>query len=163
MGENTFVCIFYGRKLRDEGNDKNGVRQGGISSGILFNICLNEIIFNISKLLNGCTLYCSRVNMSGYADDLILFAPTAQALQILLNVRTSKLYTLSLQVNVLRLCNTVFRYSSKSVNKLDHEQPYADAIDFFRYLYSLYNNFSFIDINCIVVSFPITPNVILSS
>ena len=102
MCKNTFVCTSHGGQLNDEWNVKNGVRQGSISSGIIFNFYVNEVIPDISKLLAGCTLNCSKVNILGFADDFVLVAPTPQTLQLLLNVLTSKLSTLSLQVNVLK-------------------------------------------------------------
>ena len=37
MGKNTYVGTSYGVKLSEKWYVKNGVRQGGISSGILFN------------------------------------------------------------------------------------------------------------------------------
>ena len=85
------------------------MRQGGISSEILFKLYLNEVKSDISKLPAECTLICSKVNILGYADDLVLVAPTAQALQLLLNALTSKISTLSLLVNVQKSCNIVFR------------------------------------------------------
>ena len=59
----------------------NGVRQGAISSGILFNLYLNEVISDLSKLPVEYTLIYSKVNMLGYADDLVLVVLTTQALQ----------------------------------------------------------------------------------
>ena len=80
MSKNTFGCTSYGGRLGDEWNVKNGVRQGGISSGILFNFYLNELISDISKLPAGCNLKGSKVSILGYAGDLVLLAPTAQVL-----------------------------------------------------------------------------------
>ena len=89
------------------------MRQGGISFGILFNLYLIEVISDISKLPAGCTLNCSKVIILGYADDLVLVAPTAQALQLIVNALTSKLSPLSLQLNVQKSCNIVFGHSNK--------------------------------------------------
>ena len=113
MGKITYVCTFYGGQLSHERSVKNGVRQGGISSGILFNFYLIEVLSDISKQQAWCTLSCRKVNILGYADDLVLVAPIPQAWQLLQNVVTSKLYTLSLQVNVQKACNIVFRHSKK--------------------------------------------------
>ena len=100
MCKNTFVCTSSGVQLRDEWNFKNGVRHGGMSSGILFNFYLNEVLSGISKLPAGCTLNCSKVNILGYANDLVLPAPTTQTLKLLLYALSSKLSTLSLRVKV---------------------------------------------------------------
>ena len=59
---------------------KNGVRQGGVSYLKLFNFNQNKVIPGISKLLIGCSLNCTKVNISGYDDDLVLLALTSQAL-----------------------------------------------------------------------------------
>ena len=60
-------------------------------------------------------LNCSKVNTLGYVDDLVPVAPTAQTSLLLLNALTSNLSTLSLQANVQKSCNTVFRQSGKKV------------------------------------------------
>ena len=65
MCTSTFVCTSYGGQLSDEWNIKNGVRQGGNSTGILFIFYLNEVILDISKLPAGCTLKCGKVNILG--------------------------------------------------------------------------------------------------
>ena len=95
------------------GFGKNGVGQGGISSGIIFNLYVNEVRSDISKLQAGCTLNCSKVNILGYADYLV---PVVQVLKLLLNTPTSKLSTLSLQINVQNSCNIVFRHSNKKAS-----------------------------------------------
>ena len=60
--------------MSDERNAKNAGRQGGVSSGVLFNFYLNEVLSDTYKLLAGCALNWSKVNC---AEDLILVAPTA--------------------------------------------------------------------------------------
>ena len=65
MCKNTFVCTSHGGQLSDEWNVKSGVRQGGISSGILPKFYLNELISDISKLQAGCASFCSKVNILG--------------------------------------------------------------------------------------------------
>ena len=91
------------------------MRKGCISSGLLFNFYLNEAISNAPRLQAGCTLNCSKVKILGYADDLVLVVPKAQALQLILNALTSKLSTRSLQVNVQRSCNILIRHINKKV------------------------------------------------
>lgn len=67
-------------------NVKNGVRQGGILSPILFIFYLEDL----SKLLKnagvGCELLDIVVNHLFYADDSMLLAPTARGLQKLLDI-----------------------------------------------------------------------------
>ena len=49
-GKKTFVCTSYGGQLSDKCIVKNWVRQGSISSGVLFNFYLNYLLSDISKL-----------------------------------------------------------------------------------------------------------------
>ena len=105
--------------------------QGGISFRILFKFFLDEVITDNSKLPPVCILIFSKFNILGYANDLVQVAPTAQALQLLLNTLTSKLSTLWLQVNVQNSCNIVFRHSNKKVltNLTMNNQPLWQVIE----------------------------------
>ena len=72
---------------------------------------LQELVSDISKLPARYTLICSKYNILGYADELVIVASTGKVLQLLLNAFTFKLYTLSLQVKVQKSSNFVFRHS----------------------------------------------------
>ena len=109
MGKNTYLCTSYGGQLRDEWNVKNVLRQEGLSTGILFNFYLIEVVSDISELHARCTLNCSKFKILVYADDLVLNA--SRAFQFLFYDPTSKLYRLSLQANVEKTCNIVFSHS----------------------------------------------------
>ena len=66
----------------------NGVRQGGILSLLLFNFYMNDLSVVLNKVPAG---YCSAgliINHLMYADDLIVFAPSAKGLQKLLYICT---------------------------------------------------------------------------
>ena len=78
-------------------------------------LCFKPPPPRISKLPAGWTLICTKVSVLGYADDLVLVVPTTLAVQFLLNALTSKLYTLSLQVNMQKSCDIDFRHSNKKV------------------------------------------------
>ena len=99
-GKNNFTCASYEEQLSDQWNVNNRVRQGGISSGILFIFNLNEVMSDFSELTATYTLNGSKLNLLGNYNHLVLFTPTTKTLQFSLNALTSKLYTLSVQVNV---------------------------------------------------------------
>ena len=63
-----------------------GLRQGSILSPMLFNIYMNSlsVALNDSKL--GCNFNCKTINHLCYADDLVLFTPSAKSLQNLINI-----------------------------------------------------------------------------
>jgi len=116
IGKNIFVGTTSDRNLSDAWNVKNGVHQGVTSSGILFNFYLDEVIREITELPVGCSLSFSRVNILCYADDIALLAPTAQALQIMMDTLTARLYDLSLKINIEKYCSIVFRRNKKRVS-----------------------------------------------
>ena len=63
----------------------NGVHQGRILSPSFFNVYMD----NLSDLLNKCNVGCyinsKCINHLFYADDSVLLAPSAHALQLLTN------------------------------------------------------------------------------
>ena len=105
ISKDSFGCTSHKGQLSDDKNVRNGVRHWGISPRTLFNFYLSEVISESYMLSVWCTINCSEINILGYVDDLVLVAPAAQALQLLLNALTFKLYTLSLQVNVQKKCS----------------------------------------------------------
>ena len=62
----------------------NGVRQGGVLSPILFTVYLDELFARLSNLGVGCHFGNSFVGGLGYADDIVLLAPSPSALRMLL-------------------------------------------------------------------------------
>ena len=80
------LCIKWGNVLSPFFNVSNGVRQGGILSPMLFNFYCDNLSANLNKIYAGC--YCGNIviNHLLYADDLVIFAPSAKGLQKLLDV-----------------------------------------------------------------------------
>ena len=78
-------CIKWGTDLSEPFFISNGVRQGGILSPYLFNLYLNDLSVQLNKIQIGCCCNGRIVNHLMYADDLVVFAPSAKRLQTLLN------------------------------------------------------------------------------
>ena len=55
-------------------------------SPLLFNVYINELSVLLNLTYAGCCLGRSIINHLLYADDIVLFAPSAKGLQILLDV-----------------------------------------------------------------------------
>ena len=83
MKEHT---VRWGSAFSDFFLVNNGVRQGGILSPLLFNVYINELSESLSKLPVGCFCGNTVVNHLMYADDIVLFAPSAKGLQKTINV-----------------------------------------------------------------------------
>ena len=65
---------------------KNGVRQGAILSPSLFCVYLDTLLCQLREAGVGCHMGREFLGAFGYADDVLLIAPSRQALQIMLTV-----------------------------------------------------------------------------
>ena len=80
------VCIKWGKSLSQYFTICNGVRQGGILSPRLFALYVNQLTNRLIACKAGCYFNDMCINHVLYADDICLFAPSASAMQSLLDV-----------------------------------------------------------------------------
>ena len=78
--------VKWGNELSAPIYVSNGVRQGGILSPLLFNVYMNDLSLLLEKNTNGLSYGTGRVNHLMYADDIVLFSPSADGLQRLINI-----------------------------------------------------------------------------
>ena len=64
----------------------NGVRQGAISSPILFCLYIDELLVKLKLSKVGCYIGNVFVGALCYADDLSLLAPSADAMRKMLRI-----------------------------------------------------------------------------
>ena len=64
----------------------NGVRQGSVISPHLFAVYLDGLLLELCNSGVGCYWGCSFACGFSYADDVVLLAPSASALRIMLNI-----------------------------------------------------------------------------
>ena len=79
------------------------MKQGGVSSPILFGVSNNSLLDKLQHSRAGCYIGHIFMGALGYADDIILLAPCKKSLCVLLDI--CKQFSLEFQV--------IF-YSSKS-------------------------------------------------
>lgn len=76
---------------------KNGVKQGGVLSPILFNIYYDEMICKLKQSNIGCKIGNLYIGALAYADDIVLLCPSRTGLQKMLNI--CELYSVEYQVS----------------------------------------------------------------
>ena len=79
-------CVKWGSAFSYFYEMKSGVRQGGVLSQFLFAISIDDLVKLIKTANIGCKTGGGCTSIFLYADDTILLAPSAQALQSLVNI-----------------------------------------------------------------------------
>ena len=64
----------------------NGVRQGAVSSAILFSVYIDELFVLLREAGHGCHLNGLFMGCFGYADDLFLLSASRSGLQAMVNI-----------------------------------------------------------------------------
>ena len=77
----------------------NGVRQGGILSPFLFRFYLRDLITQVTALNLCCTYASTIINLLASADDMVVLAPSCQALQSILVVIEDAASKISMSFN----------------------------------------------------------------
>ena len=80
------TCILWNGSRSTVFDTKNGVRQGGVLSPILFCVYMDELFTRIRKSGYGCHVGHISYAVFGYADDVKLLSPTIRGLQKLLEI-----------------------------------------------------------------------------
>ena len=99
MYMNQFAKVRFKGKISEEWQICNGVRQGGVLSGLFFSIYVNSLIDKVSSLKYGCRLGIQTSNIIVYADDIVLLAPSRKGLQLLVDEAVSEAKELDLNFN----------------------------------------------------------------
>lgn len=83
------IRVKWDKHLSDTFQAKNGVKQGGILSPILFCLYTEELLIELKSSGVGCHIGQTFVGAIGYADDISLQSPTISGLNIMLKVAQS--------------------------------------------------------------------------
>ena len=69
---NQMVSVKFGDEISSIFRICNGVRQGGVLSGLLFNTYIDGILQNVSSMNVGCRLGIMNSSIIAYAGDIVL-------------------------------------------------------------------------------------------
>ena len=94
------TCVRWGSCFSNFITLKCGVRQGGVLSPYFFAVYIDEIVEVIRRNNVGCTLGILCVGIFLYADDIVLLAPSVNALQQMLTLCEDHLAYLDMTLNV---------------------------------------------------------------
>ena len=118
----------------------NGVRQGGILSPFLFNLYVDDLSARLRSVKCGCYVNNECMNHLFYADDAVLLAPTAGALQVLINIcenfaydndvtyNFKKSFCTAFMPNILNKLHVPTLYLGSDVLKFISEHKYLGVI-----------------------------------
>ena len=109
MLKNSTARVNYKDAYSESWTIKRGVRQGGITSAYLFCIYIDHVLTGISRVNSACRIGISKMNVLGYADDIVVFAPTSTGLRELLENMEGLVSDLELAINVAKTKVVVFR------------------------------------------------------
>ena len=110
---NQYAKVRYNGRYSESWKICNGVRQGGILSGLFFCTYINSLIDKISSLKIGCRLGLYSSNIIAYADDIVLLAPSASSLQLMMNVVNEEALKLELKFNADKCKILIFKFGKK--------------------------------------------------
>ena len=84
--KNQQYTVKWGQSFAPYFNVKNGVRQGGVSSGIFFVVYIDELLSILRNSGLGCTIRGVFYGAVIYADDIFLLSSSRNGLQAMINL-----------------------------------------------------------------------------
>ena len=83
--EYQYAWVKWGNSRSSTFSIVNGTRQGSILSPALFAVYVDELLVELRKLGVGCKVAGIFMGAMGFCDDLLLLAPTRDAMQLMLD------------------------------------------------------------------------------
>ena len=86
MYTNQTINVVWENTLSEPFSARNGVKQGGVLSPILFGVYIDELIIRLKQSRFGCHIGDMFLGALAFADDLVLLSPTISGLTKLLEI-----------------------------------------------------------------------------
>ncbi len=86
MYSNSSMCVRWSDSLSETFSVQNGVRQGGVISPVLYNIYTDNLLVQLKNSGMGCYINGIFSGALGYADDLVILAPSLYALRSMISI-----------------------------------------------------------------------------
>ena len=114
------------------------MKQGGVLSAILFGVYINSSLYKLEHSRGGCYIGHIFMGAFGYADDIILLAPSKKSLCVLLDI--CKQFSLEFQVNFnlsksklivfsnANDCDTSVLFNNQMISSVSSEQHLGHII-----------------------------------
>ena len=114
---NSFVKINFSGHFSGNWKASRGIRQGGVTSAILFCIYIDDIIKNIASQPYCCRIGINKINVQAYADDVVIFCPTAEGLRVLIQIMEDMIMAHQLMINVDKTKIVIFNKKKNIISR----------------------------------------------
>ncbi len=84
------------------------MKHGGVLSPLLFSVYINPLIQELNECKLGCHMGDICCNVFAYADDLVIFSPTCNALKKMITICGQYALEFSLSFNPDKCVNYIF-------------------------------------------------------
>ncbi|MEW8545054.1 MAG: reverse transcriptase family protein [Candidatus Thiodiazotropha sp.] len=136
MYENVKTCVKFKNRYSNFFSSNIGLKQGDPLSAILFVFFINDLIENVGLHDNRYSFSIQDVNlfMLLYADDVVLFSKSPDALQRMLDKLHSYSTSWDLTVNTEKTKIMIFENGRKTLKTFHFGDIVLDVVDSFKYL-----------------------------
>ena len=159
MYTNQSLCVKWNGLTSSNFTAKNGVKQGGIISPILFCIYIDDLLVTLKESGYGCHIgpyYCGAL---GYADDICLLSPSLSGLNRMIKICEQYADDHCIMFNGSKSQLIKFEVKRQVKSQNDHVHVYVSGImvkcqnEITHLGHKIYNDINKDDIKCVISKF----------